>query len=227
MTLSAAAGERIGIVGPNGAGKSTFLSLLAGLERPSEGRVLLDGVPLSSLGARARARRLAFLPQEPACAFPFEVRNIVAMGRHPHGRGDAPADRDAVAAALRDCDLEFLAARPVTSLSGGERKRVFLAQCLAQTPAVLLLDEPTAHLDFLHASAFESALRSAAERGMAVIFATHDLPFAARACDRALLLSSGLPFAQGPAAAILDPATLAKAYGRIPGAAPSVPGAGA
>ena len=154
VTVTLTPGVLTAVIGPNGSGKSTLLRVLAGVWPLTNGAVTLDEEHTRCRCPRREvARRLSFLPQETRCDFAFTVEEIVAMGRHPHrGRfaGENIHDREAVHDALTTCDLLHLRARNVTRLSGGERQRVALARCLAAQPDVLLLDEPTAHLDLEH-----------------------------------------------------------------------------
>jgi iron complex transport system ATP-binding protein len=198
-------------VGPNGSGKSTLLRVLAGLWRQAGGVVTLDGRRLEQISRAEYARRVALLPQDTHCEFAFTVEEIVGMGRHPHLGAFASArdeDRRAVQDAIVTCDLAHLRARTIDRLSGGERQRVVIARCLAAKPAVLLLDEPTAHLDLEHALSVLTLCRALADRGTAVVFATHDLGNAARFATDSVLLQGGRIVASGPPAAVLTPARL-------------------
>jgi iron complex transport system ATP-binding protein len=183
VSLAVEPGEMLAIVGPNGAGKSTLLRLLGGSLKPWQGTVELLGAPLASFERRALARRLAFVGQENSVAFSFTVLEVVLMGRAPYlgsfhfeSRGDLMLAREA----LERFDLLALATRPIQELSGGERKRVFLARALAQEPRVALLDEPTAHLDLRHvAEIFARFGELRAERDLSVVATLHDLNAAA------------------------------------------------
>jgi len=238
VSLEVAAGEMLAIVGPNGAGKSTLLRLLCGSLDPWQGTVELLGVPLASLERRALARRLAFVGQENSVAFSFTVLEVVLMGRAPHlgsfhfeNRGDLMLACEA----LEHFDLLALATRPIQELSGGERKRVFLARALAQEPRVALLDEPTAHLDLRHvADIFGRFGELRAERGLAVVATLHDLNAAALYADRVLLLKNGRAIGWGAPDEVLTEEKLREVYetevyvGRNPktGALAVLPGAG-
>lgn len=216
VSVAAAPGEVLAVVGPNGSGKSTLLRLLAGLLVPQRGEIRLAGRPLAAWPRRERARRLALVPQEPRLEFPFTVLETALMGRAPHlralgfpGRADLAAAREALAA----LDVLELAPRPIDTLSGGERQRVFLARALAQAPAVLLLDEPTAHLDLRHQRALSELLRSrAATDGLAVVVVLHDLTLAAALGDRVLVLARGRAAACGPPMAVYRPELLAGVF---------------
>jgi iron complex transport system ATP-binding protein len=200
VTLSVASGELIGLIGPNGAGKTSLLRLAVGLDRPSQGDVLLDGQPLSALSARQRARRLAYLPQQAEAAWPISVRDAVGLGRLPHG----DRDEDAIAAALRDVGMADQGDILLSRLSGGERALALLARALAVRSGLLLLDEPTASLDPAHQLQVMEVLRRRADAGDAVVVVMHDLALAARCCDRLLVLHRGRLAAEGSGAAILD-----------------------
>ncbi len=193
-SLALEASELTVIVGPNGSGKSTLLRALSGLWACAEGQVLLDGRSVAGMPRAEVARRVSFLPQDTRCDFAFTVAEVVAMGRHPHrGRFDREqaADQVAVEKALERCDLLGLRDRTLDTLSGGERQRVAIARCLATEPDVLLLDEPTAHLDLAHALALFDLCRSLAASGHAVALATHDLDLAARYGTRVAVLRMG------------------------------------
>jgi iron complex transport system ATP-binding protein len=216
VSLTARAGEIVGLVGPNGAGKSTLVRLVAGLLGPSAGTVRLAGLDPHAAPRRAVARLCALVPQEPRAPWPFTVRQAVMMGRAPHqGLLAIPSrlDHGAVDGALRACDLEPLAARRLDALSGGERRRVFFARALAQEPRVLLLDEPTAFLDLAHQVAAMETMRVAARAGLCVVAVLHDLNLAAAACDRLVVLWRGRLVADGSPAAVLDPARVRQVWG--------------
>jgi iron complex transport system ATP-binding protein len=200
ITLSLTSGHLVALVGPNGAGKTTLLRALAGL-LPSQGEVRVGGEPLSSLRLSERARRFAYLPQGHVVHWPLPVRDIVALGRIPHGATD-PArlslqDDEAVLRAMQVTDVAGFSERRVTELSGGERSRVALARVLAVEAPVMLADEPTASLDPRYQIDVMTNLRKAAAGGMLVIVVTHDLGLAARFADTVLVLSEGKLVSQG------------------------------
>ncbi|MFN8545123.1 MAG: heme ABC transporter ATP-binding protein [Candidatus Binatia bacterium] len=214
--LVLAPGEIVGVIGPNGSGKTTLVRLLARTLRPRAGTVHLGDRPLGAIPRRELARRLAVLPQDPRVEFPFTALEVVLMGRAPHRGGLGLPGRHDVAvarAAMARLDVEALAARPLDALSGGERQRVLLARALAQEPEVLLLDEPTTHLDLRHQSGIHAAVRALArERGLATLSVLHDLNLAARCCDRVILLGHGTVVAAGPPAAVLTADRLRAAF---------------
>ncbi len=209
-------GQITAIVGPNGAGKSTLLRALAGLRRPTVGRVTIDGVPLSDLDRRTRARSVAFLPQNPQVHWPLSVRSVVALGRLPHHSSvarDTAADRQAILDAMTAMDITRFAARSVAELSGGERARVLFARALAQEAQILLADEPTAGLDPAHALDLFAILQRLAAEGRTIAVVLHDLSLAARFCQSAVILADGRVVAAGPAVETLTPERLTQAFG--------------
>jgi iron complex transport system ATP-binding protein len=195
ITLAVRPGELCAVLGPNGAGKSTLVRVLSGALAPAAGEALLLGERLRALDRRGIARRLAVVPQSTPPPAGFTVREVVLMGRSPHqGAWMRASDRDEEAAgrALRACDLEALAARPVAELSGGEQRRVAIARALAQEGQVLVLDEPGTHLDVRHSIAiYEVVRREVAERRLACVAVLHDLNAAAQYADRVALLKGG------------------------------------
>jgi iron complex transport system ATP-binding protein len=217
VNLAIERGEMLGLIGPNGAGKSTLVRLLAGILRPTSGAVRLDGRPLSEWTRAARARRLALVPQEPHVEFPYTVLEVVLMGRSPHLSALAlpgRRDLDIARAALARLEVADLEARRMDELSGGERQRVFLARALAQEPGILLLDEPTTHLDLRHQTQLHDVARALCRQaGVGVLSVLHDLNLAAAYCDRLLLLAAGRTLSEGPPADVLEPGLLERAFG--------------
>lgn len=210
-------GELLGVLGPNGAGKSTLLRLLIKAIAPREGLVRLGGTPLEDLDQMEVARRAAWVPQELDSLFVLTVEEMVRLGRFCRtgfwGRLGREDERQ-VHRALEETDLLHLRHRPVSFLSGGERRRVLLARALAQEPKVLLLDEPTAHLDPGHQAGLVSVVdRLRRERGLAVVAILHDVSLALAWCPSVLLLKDGRVQAQGPSAQVLTPAILKEVYG--------------
>jgi iron complex transport system ATP-binding protein len=209
ISLSLSSGHLVALVGPNGAGKTTLLRALAGLV-PSDGAIHVGGDALSSLSLRERARRFGYLPQGHVVHWPLPARDIVALGRYPHGATDparlTPKDAEAVLRAMQATDVVEFAERRVTELSGGERSRVALARVLAVEAPVILADEPTASLDPRHQIDVMRNLRQAADNHALVMVVTHDLGLAARFADTVLVLSEGRLVSQGnPAVALSEP----------------------
>lgn len=215
MTMSVSTGEVVALLGPNGSGKSTLLKTLSGTLKILAGRVTLTGEWIERLTHQERGQRIGFVPQEELPTFPFLSRQIVVMGRLPHTPGffDAPEDWVRVKEAMIRADCWELADRPVTELSGGERQRVLLARALATDAPLLLLDEPSAHLDVGHSLALVALLRELARDGHGVLMAVHDLNLAAMVADRAVLLGGGRVRADGPTEHVLRDAQLDEVYG--------------
>ena len=215
ISLSLVSGHLVALVGPNGAGKTTLLRALAGL-LPSDGAIHVGGAALASLSLRERARRFAYLPQGHIVHWPLPARDIVALGRYPHGATDparlSAKDRDAVLRAMRATDVVEFSDRRVTELSGGERSRVALARVLAVEAPVILADEPTASLDPRYQLDVMKTLRGAADQGVLVIVVTHDLGLAARFADHLLVLSQGRLVAEGAPAAALSEQVMADVF---------------
>lgn len=216
VDLTLEPGGLIALVGPNGAGKSTLLRAFAGLIRPTSGSVTLDGVDVLGMSRAALASRIAVVPQSFDTLFPFTVREIVGLGRSARlGLLAWPtiADREAVERAIRDQELAGLADRRVDALSGGERQRVVLAMALAQEASVLLLDEPTAHLDPSHQRGVLLRVAELARTRNVVTFAVlHDLNLAALA-DRVVVLDDGSVVADGPPAMALAGEVVGRVFG--------------
>ena len=215
VSLSLSAGHLVALVGPNGAGKTTLLRALAGLVA-SEGVIHIRGDVLSSLSLRERARRFAYLPQGHLVHWPLPARDIVALGRYPHGATD-PArltakDAEAVLRAMQATDVMEFSERRVTQLSGGERSRVALARVLAVEAPVILADEPTSSLDPRHQIDVMKTLRAAADKNALVIVVTHDIGLAARFADAVLVLAEGRLVSQGAPAKALSEQVMADVF---------------
>jgi iron complex transport system ATP-binding protein len=217
VDLIAQAGEVVALIGPNGAGKSTLLRVLAGLLRPDAGSVTIDGTDVTALDRRSIARHIAVVPQVFETLFPFTVREIVALGRTsrlgPFGTLGAD-DARAVARALDEIGATDLAERRIDRVSGGERQRAVLAMALAQEAGVLLLDEPTAHLDPTHQRAtLERVATLARVRGLAVVAVLHDLNLAAAFASRVVLLADGLVVRNGPPSQVITAELVSAVFG--------------
>jgi iron complex transport system ATP-binding protein len=216
VSLAVAAGELVGVIGPNGGGKTTLVRLLSGVLAPGAGIVRLGGRPLATYRRRDLARRLAVVPQDPTLELPFTALEVVLMGRAPHLAAlgfPRAGDVEIARAAMARLGVAELEDRPLDRLSGGERQRILLARALAQEPAVLLLDEPTTHLDLRHQVGIYDVVHELARaRGVAVVSVLHDLNLAALYCDRLALLAGGRLVRQGPPAEVLDAGTLRAAY---------------
>jgi iron complex transport system ATP-binding protein len=216
VSLAVQPGEVLALIGPNGAGKSTLVRAVSGVIPADAGTVRLDGQDLLALAPMSRARRLAVVPQAVSLPPAFTAWETVLLGRTPYLNflGQVSVRDEQVARrALERLDALDLAERRVGELSGGEQQRVLLARTLAQSTPVLLMDEPTAHLDLQHQLALmESARELARQDGLAVLIALHDLNLAARYTDRLALLVAGRLLALGTPAEVLTPQTILQAY---------------
>lgn len=233
-SLRAEAGALVGVIGANGSGKTTLLKILCGLLPRDGGTILLDGKPIESYSASARARHIAFVPQSYTPTFPFTVEQMVILGRMPYrsGFGGFETEQDVAAAdrAIALMDLESLRHEPVTRLSGGELQRVLVAKALCQQTGTLLLDEPSAHLDISHmGSVFETIRHEAQRSGTAVIASIHDLNLASAYSDSIVVVAEGRVLVQGAPSEVLRAEILRTAFGldldiqpNVYGDAPSV-----
>jgi iron complex transport system ATP-binding protein len=215
VSLHAEAGEFIAIIGANGAGKSTLLAVLAGLLKPDQGAVLLDGVAIQHLSSRKLAQRRAYLPQNPRCEWPISVERLVALGLTPTlpALGGLPVTfGPLITQALQACDLLEHRQQPVTTLSGGELARAMLARALVGDPNVLIVDEPIAGLDPKHALDTARRLQALAKSGKLVIASLHDLSLAGRYASRIFALGNGRVQGDGPTASTLTPALIRSAF---------------
>ena len=217
VDLSFEPGVHTSILGPNGAGKSTLLRALLGTVRPESGEVSFEGRPSADWPRRDMARRVALVSATEDFAFPLTVRELVAMGRHPHlgaWRSPSAVDREIVRAALREVALEDLRERPTATLSAGELQRARLARALAQQADNLLLDEPVAHLDLAHElNTFRQIAELTAKNALTTITVTHHLNLASRFSDRIVLLSGGRVTASGTPEQVLTKERLEETFG--------------
>ncbi|MDQ3649256.1 MAG: ABC transporter ATP-binding protein [Acidobacteriota bacterium] len=205
------------LIGANGSGKSTLVRLLGGLLQPSRGDVMFDGVPLTSIEPRSRAKRIAYVPQTVSTVFPFTALEVVLTGRSPYVsrfQFENQHDRRIAEDALAAIDALHLAPRPVTELSGGERQMVALARALAQEPECLLLDEPASALDLKHRAALVRHLRRLRnDRGITALIITHDLQLLDPVFDHVFAMRCGAIVAEGAPAEVLRDQVLADVYG--------------
>jgi len=220
VSFSVEEGERVVLVGPNGAGKSTLLRVVAGTLQPTAGRVELGGTPIARLERAEIARRLAVVPQQTALPFAMRVEEVVALGRLPHEapmRGARPADRAAVSAAIDRVGLGHLLGRDARELSLGERQLVLLALAVAQASPIMLLDEPTVHLDLRHQVEAMELMRDLNERdGTSMIAVLHDLGLAAHFFPRILLIDRGRLVADGTPREVLTDERIREVFGVEP-----------
>jgi iron complex transport system ATP-binding protein len=217
LSVDISTGEIIGVIGPNSSGKTTLIRLLTRVLEPAAGEIRLQGVPVGRLSRTDLARRVAVVPQGILPQFPFTVGELALMGRYPHDPGryfESPRDRAVAHEAMAATGVLELADMPLEHLSGGERQRAVIARALAQEPRLLVLDEPTAHLDLRYQVEAAALLRRLnRERGMTILLVSHDLNLAAEVCDRLLLLNGGRPAAIGSPEAVLDESLLASVFG--------------
>lgn len=217
VSTEANAGQLIAVAGPNGAGKSTLLDLIAGLKTPFAGMCLIDGHNAHRLRRDELCRLVAHVPQQVPAAIPYTVEDVVLTGRIPYGRGlyENEDDREAMEQAIARMRLERFRLRRFESLSGGERQRVLLAAALCQQAKVLLLDEPSAHLDPENQAQLWELLRELRDLGHLVLVVTHHLALAAQNTDRVWLLHLGRLAADAPPAEALHPERLEAVFGVV------------
>lgn len=209
-------GDFLGILGPNGCGKSSFLKLMAGLLKPAQGQVLFQNEALSNYSAKERGQQLALLLQEQEGVFPFQVLEVVLMGRFPYlGRFSRESAEDVQKAkrALERVDALHLSERSITELSGGEKQRVYLARALVQESRVLFLDEPFTHLDLKHQLELCELLKDLHQKeGYTLGVVLHDLHFASKMCQRLIFLKEGKILAEGSPSELLKPEWIARLF---------------
>jgi iron complex transport system ATP-binding protein len=217
LSFSVGAAEIFGVIGPNASGKTTLIRLLSKVLVPARGEILLGGESLHRLSRASVATRVAVVPQTVPLGFPYTVLELVLMGRFPHAPGrffETAEDLRQAHQAMEATGVRDLRGETLDDLSGGERQRVMLARALCQRASLLVLDEPTAHLDLRYQAEFVGLLRRFnRDARLTVILISHDLNLAAELCDRLLLLQSGSAVAIGPAESVLDESTLLSVYG--------------
>ncbi|MDD5018898.1 MAG: heme ABC transporter ATP-binding protein [Candidatus Omnitrophica bacterium] len=216
ISFSVRKGETIGIIGPNGSGKSTLLRLISRALTPQAGEVLLEGKNIRTFSLKEFCKRVAFVGQETPTEFSFSSREIVAMGRIPYLRrleSETKDDKEAIMEAMRLTDVLGLAQRETNTLSAGERQRVILARALAQKTNLILLDEPTSHLDIGHQAQILDLLRGLNRRShLTIVMVIHDLNLAGEYCDRLILLHEGRIVQEGTPEEILTYQNLETVY---------------
>ena len=194
VSLQAESRQVLGIIGPNGSGKSSLLRCLAGLKKPDLGRVVVDGIDISSMALHERARRISYLPANPFMAGPRSVMDAVSLGRYPYSRGfktNNDEARDLIMSQLTALGLDHLRERSVNTLSSGEQMRVHLSRLFVTNANIILADEPNSNLDPKYQLQTMSALRESASCGAIVFIVLHDLALAANFCDELYLLNKG------------------------------------
>jgi iron complex transport system ATP-binding protein len=216
VSFAIAPGEIFGVIGPNSAGKTTLLRLLTRVVAADRGEIRLAGRPIAPMAHAELARQVAVVPQDTPRPFPFTVEQLVLMGRYPHGPGrffENDEDRALACAAMAATGVLDLADLPLEQLAGGERQRAMLARALAQQPQLLVLDEPTSHLDLRYQLQTAALLRQVnAEQGTTVLLVSHDLDLAAEVCDRLLLLEAGRIARIGPPKTVLQQDVLERVF---------------
>jgi len=216
LDIDVRAGECWVVIGPNGAGKTTLVNALAGIRAPAAGEIAYDGTPLAALSARERAKRRGFLPQDSVDYFPATVLETALIGRHPHlarWQWESAADVDRARSALSAFGLAGLDRRDARTLSGGERRRLALAALIAQDPALLVLDEPSSHLDLgQQIAALDTVTALARDHAKAIVMVLHDLHLALRYADHAIALGGGRVRA-GAGGDIMTATTLSELFG--------------
>jgi iron complex transport system ATP-binding protein len=210
-------GEFVGVIGPNGSGKTTLLKILYRLLSPQKGEIFYERASLKKMDRRDIAKRIGVVSQEAHLLFPFRVAEVVLMGRSPYLGSllfEREADREIAKKAMEWTEILPLSERPVDELSGGERKRVFIARALAQEPEVILLDEPTANLDIHHQIDFlDLILTLNRERGLTIVMASHDMNIASEFCDSLILLKEGRIYKMGTPQEVITKENIERVYG--------------
>nr|WP_253944369.1 ABC transporter ATP-binding protein [Pseudogemmobacter hezensis] len=209
-------GQMTVLIGPNGCGKSTLLKTIARLLPPASGQILIGDRPLAGLGGREAARQMALLPQSPVTPEGLRVRDLVALGRHPHRslmRAWSQHDDRAIDRAMAETNTTALANRPAEALSGGQRQRAFIAMVLAQETGILMLDEPTTYLDLSVQMEIMAILARRARAGATVLVVLHELNLAAAFADRIVMMRDGRIRADGPPGEVMTADNLADIFG--------------
>ncbi|HVT43157.1 MAG TPA: ABC transporter ATP-binding protein [Thermoanaerobaculia bacterium] len=210
-------GELVAIIGPNGAGKSTLLKLIARVIAPQGGEIRFRGIRIGEIAPRAYAREVGYLPQEQESVFPMRALEVVASGRAPFLRRfqwESEGDYELARRALADCDALHLADRYLDEMSGGERKRIFLARVLCGDPKLILLDEPLTALDVSHTQTFISLIRRIVDQtGKAVLFVSHDLNWSAAYADRMMVMNAGSVVLDAGPAEVMQPEVMKRHFG--------------
>ena len=218
VSFTAAEGEFIGIIGPNGAGKSTLMRTISRVLRPDSGSISIGSKDIFSMPQKDFARSVAFVSSDPAVVFPFTALEVVMMGRFPYIRmfgSESREDIEAVERAVAATDCGAVVSRPIDRLSAGERQRVLIAKALAQEPGLMLLDEPTSHLDISHQVQVLDILKGLSAGKITVIAVLHDLNLAAEYCDRLVLISGGAVRSTGTPAEVLDYRIIEEVYNTV------------
>ena len=208
-------GEFLGVIGPNGAGKSTILRILCKILKPKQGEVLIFNKNIEDISPKTLAQQIGFVPQETHFSLNFSVEDIILMGRYPYLRAfqkESPKDLEAVQRALQSADILSFRKRPINSLSSGEKQRVVIARALAQDPKILLLDEPTSHLDLHHQSRIMNLLKKLNNQGMSIIIVNHDLNLASLHCERLILMHEGCIHSEGTPQSLIKEEILKEVY---------------
>jgi len=210
-------GEFVGVIGPNGSGKTTLLKIFYRLLSPQQGEVFFDRLSLKKMSRGEIAKKIAVVAQETYPAFPFRAIEMVLMGRSPylgHLMFESPKDLEIAKRAMEWTEILPISQRPIDELSGGERKRVYIARALAQEPEVILLDEPTTNLDIHHqVESLDLVLSLNREKGLTILMASHDLNLASEYSDRLILLQHGRIFHMGPPEEVMTQGNIEKVYG--------------